>query len=103
MLIVEECIELEDVYDITVKNNHNFFANDILVHNCQEIAIPTKGYNSVKDLYLDSKDAVHDELYQITDESGNVLTFYPDEEVSTQRGIVKVKDLRESDEILHNL
>jgi ribonucleoside-diphosphate reductase alpha chain len=51
MLIIEECIELEDVYDITVKNNHNFFANDILVHNCQEISIPSNGYDSVKELY----------------------------------------------------
>lgn len=25
------------VYDITVEDNHNFFANDILVHNCSEI------------------------------------------------------------------
>lgn len=32
-----EIIENEDVYDITVKNNHNFFANDILVHNCAEV------------------------------------------------------------------
>ena len=24
----------ESVYDITVEDNHNFFANDILVHNC---------------------------------------------------------------------
>jgi ribonucleoside-diphosphate reductase alpha chain len=28
----------EDVYDIQVRNNHNFFANDVLVHNC-EIAL----------------------------------------------------------------
>lgn len=27
----------EDVYDITVEKNHNFFANNILVHNCGEI------------------------------------------------------------------
>lgn len=27
----------EDVYDITVQSNHNFFANNILVHNCGEI------------------------------------------------------------------
>lgn len=26
----------EDVYDIKVKNTHNFFANNILVHNCGE-------------------------------------------------------------------
>ena len=25
-----------DVYDLTVEDNHNFFANDILVHNCTE-------------------------------------------------------------------
>jgi ribonucleotide reductase alpha subunit len=25
---------LEDVYDLTVKDNHNFFANGMLVHNC---------------------------------------------------------------------
>jgi predicted phage terminase large subunit-like protein len=31
------------VYDITVNNNHNFFANDILVHNCGIIDDPLKG------------------------------------------------------------
>lgn len=34
---IDEIIELdefEDVYDITVEDNHNFFANGILVHNC---------------------------------------------------------------------
>lgn len=32
----------EDVYDISVEGNHNFFANDILVHNCVEIGmLPT--------------------------------------------------------------
>lgn len=29
-------IENEDVYDISVKDNHNFFANGVLVHNCAE-------------------------------------------------------------------
>ena len=27
-------IKNEDVYDIKTYKNHNFFANDILVHNC---------------------------------------------------------------------
>lgn len=31
-------VENEDVYDITVENNHNFYANDILVHNCFEVS-----------------------------------------------------------------
>ena len=33
MLIIEE-VQNEDVYDFTVEYNHNFFANEILVHNC---------------------------------------------------------------------
>lgn len=37
-----EEVENEDVYDITVENNHNFFANDILVHNCVEIGMIPK-------------------------------------------------------------
>lgn len=30
-------VENEDVYDLQVEGNHNFFANGILVHNCGEI------------------------------------------------------------------
>lgn len=29
------------VYDITVENTHNFYANNIVVHNCAEIELPT--------------------------------------------------------------
>ena len=32
----------QDVYDITVIDNHNFFANGILVHNCVEIGMYAK-------------------------------------------------------------
>ena len=32
--LIEVCDEEIDVYDIEVENNHNFFANGILVHNC---------------------------------------------------------------------
>lgn len=37
LINIEECIETEDVYDIEVENTHNFFANDLLVHNCQHL------------------------------------------------------------------
>lgn len=37
MLKIEEINEEYAVYDITVEDNHNFYANDILVHNCTEI------------------------------------------------------------------
>jgi len=33
----------EGVFDITVQNNHNFFANNILVHNCGEQPLPPYG------------------------------------------------------------
>ena len=41
MLKIEYLEEEIPVYDITVEGTHNFFANDILVHNCQEITLPT--------------------------------------------------------------
>jgi len=34
---VEE-IDIEDSYDLEVEDNNNFFANDILVHNCRALA-----------------------------------------------------------------
>ena len=35
----EQIIPKQDVFDITVEDNHNFFANNILVSNCCEIGI----------------------------------------------------------------
>jgi len=32
-------VDNEDVYDIEVKDNHNFFANNLLVHNCAELVL----------------------------------------------------------------
>ena len=49
MLKIEFLDEQEDVYDITVEKNHNFYANGILVHNCQEIDLPTKPLNDLND------------------------------------------------------
>lgn len=40
-LTIEYLNETEDVYDLTVKDNHNFYANGILVHNCTEIFLHT--------------------------------------------------------------
>ena len=34
---IEEHEEIE-VFDLTVEDNHNFFANSVLVHNCQDIS-----------------------------------------------------------------
>jgi ribonucleotide reductase alpha subunit len=37
------------VYDITVEGTHNFFANDILVHNCVEVTLPVHPIQSLED------------------------------------------------------
>lgn len=39
MVEIEYLDYTEDVYDIEVENTHNFFANGILVHNCNLISI----------------------------------------------------------------
>ena len=33
-----------DVYDIEMDTNHNFLANNIIVHNCAEESLPAGGY-----------------------------------------------------------
>lgn len=40
-LRIEYLEETEDVYDITVEDTENFYANGILIHNCVEITLPT--------------------------------------------------------------
>ena len=49
MLKIER-VENRPVYDITVEKNHNFYANDILVHNCAEILESTGITDSQKDI-----------------------------------------------------
>ena len=44
-------VDPTEVYDITVPETECFFANDVLVHNCLEIDLPTEGYESMQDLY----------------------------------------------------
>lgn len=53
---VSEAISTEEVYDLTVDDNHNFYIitnkeklSGILVHNCQEITLPTHPLQNVND------------------------------------------------------
>jgi len=39
MLKIRVLEELEDVFDIAVEGNHNFFANGVLIHNCVEVGL----------------------------------------------------------------
>lgn len=44
--IVKEVVKLdyrEDVYDMTVEDEHNFIANNIVIHNCAEEPLPAGG------------------------------------------------------------
>jgi len=47
-IVIKRLERREDVYDITVDRVHNFFANNILVHNC-EINLPTKPLKQIDD------------------------------------------------------
>jgi hypothetical protein len=38
---VEKQLKTQDVYDIEVEDNHNFYANGVLVHNCEIGMIPS--------------------------------------------------------------
>ncbi len=49
MLKIEKINKKISVYDINVDKNHNFYANDILVHNCQEITLPTSPMHDISD------------------------------------------------------
>ena len=48
MLKITKLSNKKDVYDISVENNHNFYANGILIHNC-EVLHPTKPIESLDD------------------------------------------------------
>ena len=54
-MIKIEKVKNRPVYDITVNKNHNFYANNILVHNCAEIVEATGITNTQKDI-LNNKD-----------------------------------------------
>lgn len=70
---IEE-VKNEDVYDISVEKNHNFFANNILVHNCGEIFMDPNNScrlmhinlaNFVKNPFTDKAYFDYDELEKV--------------------------------------
>jgi ribonucleoside-diphosphate reductase alpha chain len=50
MLKIKRISDKKVVGDLTVKDNHNFYANNILVHNCVEIVLPTSPIESIYDV-----------------------------------------------------
>jgi len=49
MIKIKKVLNREAVYDISVKDNRNFYANKILVHNCVEVTHPTKPIQHIDD------------------------------------------------------
>ena len=108
---IEKLIIKEDVYDITVKDNHNFYANNILVSNCGEI--PLSELDScrllVVNLYSFIKEpfTTHAEVDWVRfDEAVNIAQRLMDdiidlEEEKINQIISKIKADPESDEVKH--
>jgi ribonucleoside-diphosphate reductase alpha chain len=58
MLKIKRISKKSIVGDLTVKDNHNFYANNILVHNCVEIILPTSPIENIYDVD-DKKETEH--------------------------------------------
>lgn len=76
MKITKIKVEKTPVYDITVKDNENFFANDILVHNCSEITLPSNSDESFV-CVLSSMNLLHYDEWKDTD-AVETLTIFLD-------------------------
>ena len=74
MIEIEYLEEEIEVYDITVDENHNFYANDILVHNCTEIFQNTSPNHYLIKLWMNEKD---------------FITFEEDDDVRVNNGMIK--------------
>ena len=72
----DEVVSVEDVvcdslrYDITVSENHNFFANDILVHNCQNLTAELEEWRSLSWEVTEKLDGSSMTVYVMGDDSG---------------------------------
>ena len=83
-------VEPTDVYDITVPETGCFFANDILVHNCQEILLPTQPFQRIDD----------EGEFKITLDNGEEHTLPGEHKVLLKNGTrKKVRELDETDDI----
>lgn len=70
MLKVTRLTQLEDVYDITVEGNHNFFADGICVHNCVEVGmmpVTADGESGFQFCLAGSTDIMTDKGYRTID------------------------------------
>jgi intein/homing endonuclease len=82
-------VDPTDVYDITVEDTHCFFANNILVHNC-EILLPTRPFTSIDD----------EGEFKLTLDDGKEVSLNGQHKVLLKNGTYKkVRELTEHDDI----
>ena len=98
------CSKREDVFDLTVKDNHNFFANGILVKNCGEIPMSSGDScrlihvnlsSFVDNAFKDNAEINYNKLYSVSYEAtrlGDDLVALEEEAVERILSIVKDGD-----------
>jgi dUTP pyrophosphatase len=63
----------EPVYHMVVQNNHNFFANNLLVHNC--------GYRGEVQLTFNKNGGIPSKRYEVGERVGQIIIMpYPEVE-----------------------
>ena len=90
-------VENEDVYDLCVEGNHNFFANGILVHNCGEIfmhedscrLIHVNLSSFIENPFTDKARIDDDKLYEVFYETTRLGDDLVDLEANAIRKILK--------------
>lgn len=60
MLKIQKIEIKEDVYDLSINGNHNFFANGILVHNCCEISLLPNQFCNLTEINASSVESQED-------------------------------------------
>jgi len=82
-------VEPTDVYDLSVPETECFFADNILVHNC-EILLPTKPFKRLDD----------EGEYKLTLDNGQTIELRGEHKVLLKDGSrKKVRELDENDDI----
>jgi ribonucleoside-diphosphate reductase alpha chain len=103
MIKIEYLEEEIAVYDITVEDNHNFYANNILVHNCTEITLPSRASKRIDEELVTMENGEHRIVKRYTAgeialcnlSSVNLLNWYymsDDEKWKTIRTLVRGLD-----------
>lgn len=95
MLKIEYLEEEIPVYDITVEDNHNFFADDVLVHNCSEIALSSNEEESFV-CVLSSMNLLHYDEWKDTDAVETMVKFL---DTVVTEFLMKLEAYRDSEDL----